>query len=64
MTHFDTLYSKLLSDPNYGKIGSRKEQFRQMYLEGMKRIKEIAVRNSEKYIPLSMVEKEIAEESK
>lgn len=37
MTHFDEAYAKILMSPDYGKLNKRREQAKQMYIEGMKK---------------------------
>ena len=63
MTHFENLYQILLTDPNYGKISHRKEQFRKMYVEGMNKCLDVLSNRAEEPA-MSIILDLIDEESK
>ena len=68
MTHFDELYAKMINDPPFGEIGHRREQFRKMYVEGMKKALSCCTNGEIIYYRgtdcIDNIEQAIAEESK
>lgn len=59
---FQSSYAKLLADPEFGHIKKRKEHAKQMYVDGMKALRDVHVKQFG--YTTEKLEQAIAEESK